>query len=71
MGHGEVLGLRAEALLAWQDRCPLPHDPLHYSLVVDTDTTGLYSQSPEGLVTLSRNRYTVRGSKPSTTCCVE
>lgn len=41
-----------------------------YSLVVDTETTGLYSYSPEGLVTFSRNLYSVRGSRPSTTCFV-
>lgn len=41
-----------------------------YSLVVDTETTGLYSYSPEGLVTFSLNLYSVRGSKPSTTCFV-
>lgn len=41
-----------------------------YSRVVDTDTTGLHSDSPDGLVTFSRNRCSVRGSKPSTTCLV-
>lgn len=62
------------------DRCPRPSLGLFrrgqqarvcaYSLVVDTETTGLYSYSPEGLVTFSRNLYSVRGSRPSTTCFV-
>lgn len=41
-----------------------------YSRVVDTDTTGLHSDSPDGLVTFSRNRCRVRGSRPPTTCLV-
>lgn len=46
------------------------HGEAEYSLVVDTETSGLYSHSPEGLVTFRRNLYSVLGSRPSTTCFV-
>ena len=63
---------KAEHLPLHAGRSPLDKwaPSSEYSRVVDTETTGLYAYSPEGLVTFSRNRYRVRGSRPSTTCLV-